>query len=149
MLLKSENNPEMGYFQKSPILVQNYGYQMGYFRFCRGYPINRTSLVFFTQKYADQRENHGFVAFCGIFAKKSATKESSKIKGFRTRVAFLIFGKKICHMDKPSKYAGLRGFVAFVALFNIVIYSVIPVHKNYDKNITEKYNLFFCIFIFV
>lgn len=106
-------------------------------------------MVLFAQKYADQRKNHGFVAFCGVFVKKSATKESSKIKGFRTRVAFLIFGKKIRHMDKPSKYAGLRGFVAFVALFNIVIYRIIPVHKNYDKNITEKYNLFFCIFIFV
>lgn len=89
------------------------------------------------------------MALCGVFAKKSATKESSKIKGFRTRVAFLIFAKKIRHMDKPSKYAGLRGFVAFVAFFNIVIYRIIPVHKNYDKNITEKYNLFFRIFIFM
>lgn len=68
------------------------------------------------------------MAFCGVFEKKSATKKPSVYAASQTRVAFLFFAKKIRHTVQPSKYKGLRGVVAFVALSKVGIYSVILVH---------------------
>lgn len=68
------------------------------------------------------------MASCGVFAKKSATKKPSVYAVYESRVAFLIFAKKIRHMVQPSKYKGLEYVVAFVALSKVGIYSIIQFH---------------------
>lgn len=80
------------------------------------------------------------MASCGVFAKKSATKKSSVYAASESRVAFLIFAKKIRHTVKPSKYKELGHVVAFVAFSKVGIYSIIQFHvflfckniKNYQ-----------------
>lgn len=65
------------------------------------------------------------MASCGVFVKKSATKKPSVYAASESRVAFLIFVKKIRHTVKPGEYKGLRHVVAFVALFKVGIYMII------------------------